>query len=226
MKRVLLGIALVFVFSVPAVAELRDSGFLRDYSKLAPHESIQSEEGLIWVDQEFAPAAYSRFMVDPVELWLAADYDESIPLEDLQGLCRFFRDAVVKAMADRYEIVDAPGPGVARIQTAITDVQPTGPVSDVISAVIPIGIVASWGKKAVTGKGIGVGEASIEAVINDSMTGKPLLMYQGRRVGHKYTEKKESKKLGDPEMVLNEWAEAIRQYFDVFHDLNENQAKQ
>lgn len=225
MKRLIAATILMTFLAVPAMAGLRDSGFLPVYVNLAPHPSLQATEGLIWVDDGFAPAAYSRFIVDPVELWLPEGYDD-VSVKDLQGLCRFFRDAVITAMSDRYQIVDEPAPGVARISSAITDVQPTAPVADVMSAVIPVGIVASWGKKAITGKGIGVGEASIEALISDSMTGQPLLMFQGRRVGGKYTDKKESKRLGDPEMVLNEWAEAVRRYFDIFHDIQEEKEKQ
>ncbi len=196
---------------------MRDSGFLRDYSVLKPDEAIQSDEGRLWTSPDWAPAMYSKFIIDPVQLWLPKDFDTDVPMEQIQALTIYFRNVLAKAMSERYQVVAAPGPGVLRVRSAITEIEASSPTADIITSVLPIGIVMSLGSEAGGGKPTGVGAAGVEVEFMDSMTGQSLAMYQGVRYGKKY-DGSALDELGDAKGAFDDWAAAMKQYFDIFHD--------
>jgi hypothetical protein len=65
----------------------------------------------------------------------------------------YFHNALVKAVADGYTVVDQPGPNVIRVRAAITDVEPSDPVA-----------------KAMSVDKIGTGGAEAEMELLDSMS--------------------------------------------------------
>ncbi len=222
MKKLLL-IALLLLFvggCQSSKTTMRQSGFLTDYSRLAPHESIEADAGLIWVAEDFAPAQYSGFMVDPVQLWLPEDYDQDVTIEELQALTVYFHDVLIKALEDRYRVVQEPAPGVLRIRSAITNVEPSSPGADIASSLVPVGILISLGKQAATGRATGVGEASIEVEFLDAISGRSLAAYQGVRYGEKY-DGGGTDEMNDAQHALQVWAAKLREYFDTFHDLEQ-----
>ena len=125
--------------SPPATAKSEpvpvESGFLTDYSKLAPSE--QFPELRFWRD-ESRKTGYRRLRFRPVEVWRSADRIlTEVPDEDLQFLADSFYQAVRAKLAQSFEIVDESAPGVLEIHLALTLVSNAESNVDFFSTAVP-----------------------------------------------------------------------------------------
>ncbi len=146
------------------------SGFLGDYSKLKPTEKF--EGAYFWESPKLKH--YKKFMIDPVIVHFAPDAEGvGIDPEKLHEMTTRLTQKTKEVAAKRRTVVSKPGPGVARVRSAITDIKKTTPVANIHpgSALI----------------GMGLGGASFEGEIVDSLTGERLAaIYDtkpGSRVG-------------------------------------------
>ncbi len=186
------------------------SGFLGDYSGL----TMGTEEQAVMVYRkpgvDLKP--YSRVMLDRVVIWPNPDSEyQGLDPDELKELSDYFNQALVDALKDGYELVDQPGPGVMHIRTAITDVVPGKPVSGTLSSIIPVGMVISGTKRAVSDTSIGVGQAAVEVEILDAQTGERLGAAVDRRAGGQRAFKG---KLVDAKDAFDYWAKRIRLRLD------------
>lgn len=127
------------------------AGFLSDYSDL---EKIESNR-MRYVSPELG--MYEAFMVDPVEF----SFEGDLNAEHRASLARHTRTRLVTELgANGVEVVDEPGVNTARVRIALTDIAK-----------------AKWylNLHPVTkATGVGLGGASMEAEIIDSVTGEQL----------------------------------------------------
>lgn len=149
------------------------TGFLSDYSAM----EAESNSYLRYVDKP-ALGEYSNFIVDPVEVHfqtgaIATDQQTKGKLtdQDMADLAAYFHEALVKAVTDAgCTLAHRPGPDVARIRAAITDMEETNVV------------LAMWVEvRLLTGAGLGGAGAEIEII--DSLTGRQLAAYAEIRGG-------------------------------------------
>jgi hypothetical protein len=140
--------------------------------------------------------SYSKVMLDPVMIYRPSDADQE-QMADLQQLATNFYAYLYGELEKDYGIVKTPVPGTLRIQTAVLRADKSGPVRDLLSSVIPIGMGVSILKDFATGKPLGVGEVSAEMKITDAQTGDLLAAAVDRRVGGK-----------NPAGMFNTWADA------------------
>ncbi len=147
------------------------TGFLTDYSRLRR----ESDTTLRNVNQR-ALAKYSNFMVDPVEVHFhsgskAVEHRTKGKLtqQKVTDLTNYFHTMLMKAVEDSgNRVVYHPAAGVARIRVAITDIDRSTLISLMPTAKV-IG-------------GTGIGGASMEAEIVDSMTSEQVAaIVQSRR---------------------------------------------
>ncbi len=175
------------------------SDFLSDYSKL---EEI-AENRLVYDSGNLGN--YSKFIIDPVVM-LYRDPEEKriFTDEELEDLQTHFETKVREALIkdDGYQIVEGVGAGTAKLRIAITG------VDDTIGA-LNISIYTK-----ITGAGLG--GASMEGEIVDSMTGEQIgaaiLWGSGSRIlraGFTHT--------GDAKIVINRWAKDLRDRIDEAH---------
>lgn len=127
---------------------------------------------------------YTKILVDPVLLRKSAELDAE-KLENYQKLANNAFVYLVEELRNDFQIVKSPEPETLRIQLAILDADPSSPVRNVMSSIVPIGIGISAIKGASTGKQTGVGEITAEFKITDAMTGELLGAAIDRRVGGK-----------------------------------------
>lgn len=133
---------------------LKETGFLSDYSKLQK----ESDTSLRYVKAD-AIQNYSGFMVDPVKIIYSPDAKSKDKLTEQQitDLTSYtnmkIREAVEKAGK---KIVYEPGTGVARIRVALTDLEK----ASLVTIIPQINLI-----------GLGIGGASMEAEVVDSVTG-------------------------------------------------------
>jgi hypothetical protein len=103
---------------------VRASGFLRDYSEMAPVKGVTGEWEYVRKGVDWKP--YTKIMLRPMEVWVnpGADYPAIQPdlykkIEDT------IRQIVTKEFeAGGYQVVDKPGPGVLVFHYALTGVTP------------------------------------------------------------------------------------------------------
>ncbi len=126
--RLMICIAMLAVFmTIGCVAKgPQHSGFLGDYSKMQT-DPMDKKSALYWKDPAISFGSYSKVIIDPVSVYISSDEMEeklkNIDADAVNKMTTYFRDAFVKAMAQKYTIVDEVGQGVARIRLALTSIE-------------------------------------------------------------------------------------------------------
>lgn len=147
-------------------------------------------------------AAYSSFMVGPIEVRRAEGVKTDASDEDLRALADYFAESLRTEFSKHYEVAESPGPGVARFRAAITGAQTATPLLNV--------------HPATRFTGAGAGSVIAECELVDSVTGEQIVAYvesrQGPRVGLEGTSR-----LGDAQAVLRGWAAQVRRRIDAAH---------
>jgi Protein of unknown function (DUF3313) len=181
------------------------TGFLSDYSRL----EAQSDVSYRYTAPGNQLGQYSKFIIDPVEIQFytgskaeKAGAKGKLKEDDLTDLKNYLHDALVKAIEDRYEVVYHPGPGVARLRTAITDLKK----SRIVQNILPIGKVL----------GTGLGAAALEAELVDSQTEKQIGALVESQSGKRLSLDGYST-WGDAKAVLDRWAKRFRKHLDDAH---------
>ena len=177
--RMMLAVAIGLVFTVStafAAGDFTRSGFLGNpsvYDGLKPGEA----GGYRWLKPGVDLKKYNKFMVDSVIFFLAdkADY-KGIDAQEMKELCDEFNKALVAAFKDKLPIVAEPGPDVARVRFAITNVQPSRPGVSAVTSIVPVGLGVSLVKKGATGGWVGSGETAAEMMVLDTTTNEIVAM--------------------------------------------------
>lgn len=199
-----------------ATKQARDvdqTGFLGDiYPKL--RKGREGEALLVYKPDKIDTARFSKYtkiLLDPVTVWRGEESREKgAPQKDIQVLADHFFSLLYLTFKQDYEMVQTPGPQTLRIQVAITKLQESMVVLDVVSTVVPQARALSTLKGLATGKPAFVGEASVEAKVSDAGTGRVLAAVVDRRVGGKKLEAEAFDSWGDVNEILEFWAKMAR----------------
>lgn len=176
-------LALAACASTEAVPPETLSGFLHDYSILAPTDDGQP--ALAWVDPDARLGRYRRVMIDPVHIFYGVGTSlHDVPEEDLQTLADHLYASMVMTLQKDFPVVRRAAPDVLRVQLAITEAKGSAVVANTISAVLPIRPVSALTRLA-TGTRAFVGSAGIEAKLVDSKSERLLAAVVDRRAGAK-----------------------------------------
>ena len=194
--------------TVSRTSSAEPSGFLGDYSLLAPGEGDQAQ--LIYINPTTDFARYQRVILDPVSIWFDEGSDlMDVPREDLEHLASYMYQAIRRELQKDYALTTKPGPGVMRIRLAITEAIGSKIVADIITTVVPFGRALSEGKNLVTGTQSFVGKAGLEAEFIDTQTGLRIAAAVDERAGGKSV-RGSTRTWGDVEAALDLWAERTR----------------
>ncbi len=217
-------IGLALAVSAGCAAHTRNSGFLggpAEYAKLGP--GPEGGAKLRWMKPDADFKKYNRFMVDSVIFFVGEDSDyKGIDPQEMKDLADQFNKEIVAAFRDKWPIVAEPGPGVARIRIAITNVKPSKPGVSAVTSVIPIGLGISLAKKGAGVGWSGSGKTGIEAMVLDSMTNEVLLMAVDQRTAefeHRFS------KWGSAEDAFKFWSERMVAVIDQAHGITREPAK-
>lgn len=188
-------------------ASIERSGFLRDYSQLKP--GGKDRAALVYINPAAKWSNYKSVMVDPVQCWGSAA--SKVPVEDQQVLANYFYNALRENLRTRFNLVDQPGPGVIRVQAAITDATAATPVLRSVSVIVPQARVLNSAQSLATGSYAFAGSAQAEGQFVDSVTGERLAAAVDKREGGMAVQAAAQWKWGDAQNVLDYWAQRVSQ---------------
>jgi Protein of unknown function (DUF3313) len=188
---------------------VQTSGFLGDYSML--HEGKEGQALLVYQNPNTNWASYNKVMLDPVTVWMGADSKMAdVSPEDQQRLADLLYVKVKDALQTDYKFVSAPGPGVLRLQVAITEADKPNAVMHTVSNIVPLMMILSQGKKLATGTQAFTGTASVEGKITDGATGQLLFAGVDKRGGGKGLARAVESGWADIEHAYDYWAHRLK----------------
>lgn len=163
-------VGLTFLSYDAPAADTKYSGFLGDnYQLLEPGPKDGVKMRYLKPGVDFTK--YKKLMIDQVTFFFADDSDyKGIDPTEMKELADEFNQKLINVLRPLCPIVSEPGPDVARIKIAITNVKHSKPVVSAVTSIIPIGLAVSTVKKGATGSWSGSGSTSSEMVILDSST--------------------------------------------------------
>ena len=173
------------------------SGYLKDYSQLKSVKDGNGEGLQRWSSPKLSPDTYHAVIVDPVVLYPKPDGSEKVSAETLTAIAAYMTDAIKQQVGAQVQVVDAPGPGVARIAAALTSVE-TGKRGLKAYQFIPVALVATTIKRAAKGAPVDA-KLFVETEITDSVSGEPLL----RSVREGAVEDLKANQSGDKALTLD-----------------------
>ena len=172
------------------------SGFLSDYGNLTASSKY---EGLyVYRSEENILNQYSKFYIGHVIAFLSKKgRGREIDATEINQLTEYFRNELIKALADKYELVGfgQRQAGTLHIKVAITDLEPTGVSSG-----------GSPGKSDVH-----LGGASAEFKFLDYQTGAVVLT---GLISEKGSRPDDMKTWENTQDVLRKWAGMLRKSLD------------
>ena len=194
-KFVLMGMFIVIMTCGCTAHRAQKTGFLSDYSKLKP----QSDVSYRYRAPGNPLKNYSKFIIEPVVVHLHVDSKSKISKQDLIDLKNYMHSALINAIKDRYEVVYRPGPGVARLRSAVTDLKKAKILMNIHPASKLIGS--------------GLGGASLEAELLDSQSGEQIGALMESQLGERLSLAGLTE-WGDAKAVMDDWAKRFRQRLD------------
>jgi hypothetical protein len=168
-------------------------GFLKDlYPRMTEGDEHAGESLLIYKNPkvpDIPPNSYTKIMLDPVLFFRSPQSKmQGISQHQAQLMADTFYAVIYQEVSKDYEMVDKPGPSTLRVQVAMTHLEESWPMLDVVSSIpAPMNALAAGSllKNVATGKPAFKGEAVIEAKVMDAQTGEVLRAIVDRRVGTK-----------------------------------------
>ena len=207
--------AVVFLASAAFAQDITRSGFLGNPSV---YDGLkQTEIGTYrWLKPGVDFKQYKKYMVDSVVFFLAdkADY-KGIEPQEMKEMADEFNKALVEAFkAHNLPIVAEPGPDVARIRIAITNIQPSRPGVSAVTSILPIGLGISLIKRGATGGWAGSGETAAEMMSLDSTTNAVIALGANSRAAA-FDER--FSKWGSANEAFKFWSETVAKAIDALH---------
>jgi len=175
------------------------TGFLSDYSHLRPESDVRAR----YVAQDVQFAKYTGFIIDPVQIHLHTGSKAKLTPAEQAELTTYMYEAMVKNLkAGNYSVVQTPGPGVARLRLALTDIKKSKIARNILPQTKLIGT--------------GLGGASMEAELLDSETQKQLAAVVESQLGNRFSLDGLSS-WGDAKAIMDGWAARFRERLDEVH---------
>jgi hypothetical protein len=199
------------------------SGFLKDYSNLKPNPNLDLNAlTFVRADEQKNLHKYIAMIVDPVQVYLASDADESKLPDKARGVgARYFHRALVDAVSSAFPVADQPGPLVLRLRAALIGVDVGGEVPAADKSAAPEGALDH---------AINIGKVGVEMELVDSNTGEQIAamvdrenLGAGAEIGNVNFSRQE--KWAAAYEAFNGWARHVRDFLDSAQELSADDAK-
>lgn len=147
---------------------------------MAEASDVAGRVGMVYRAPNVNARQYTRFIVEPVQIYRAADakFDDATE-QQKQRMAAFMQSELVRALGDK--VTTTPGPNVARVKLTLAGLESNTPVAATASRVLPVGLVANVVQSARGEPGSFTGSVTYAAEVVDSMTGKPIVVAVQKR---------------------------------------------
>ncbi|KJS29136.1 MAG: hypothetical protein VR64_21560 [Desulfatitalea sp. BRH_c12] len=207
MMAIIIGVTMAaFMGCATTPSKKGNSGFLGAYP--------QFEKGKEGIDQRYVKQGvnfknYKKIMMDEVVFFFKneADY-KGIQPSEISALGEEFHKTFVAELGDY--LTDKPGPGVARMRLAVTNIDTSNPVAGTVTTVVPVGLAVSLVKRGATGQYTGIGSASMEVEFLDSLSNERIAAGVDKAPGGKF----DVGKLSPAKAAFEFWAKRLRAFMD------------
>ena len=118
-----------------------EPGFLSDYTGLRPtelalHDRGGTEHVMVRPAARGALAGVDSFYVEPLD-WRVASSREAATDPDVKARVLAAYDGELRQQLGKIRpVVDRPGPGTARVRSAVTDVEPAWPIANIVATAV------------------------------------------------------------------------------------------
>jgi hypothetical protein len=188
--------------------------FLTDYARLKP---MPGGGGMLcWRSADTDWKRYDKVLFERIQVYIKPGSQKAVDPTDLKMLIDYFHEALVKAIKPEAQIVNASGPGVLRVQIALTSLVPTNTVDSLVGTAVPYGFVAEIGSGAATGRPAGstpyLGQTGLEVKFRDGVSGKVVAECADSEIGRKYAADLNAGATGAAEAWVNGYLESFKQW--------------
>ena len=188
-----------------AVTKVHAPGFLGSAAPLlTPGDVSKGQAGLRYWNPNVPWSQYGKVIIEPVTFW--GDDASKVSASDQTALTTYFYGALQTQFGQKFTVVTAPGPGVMRLQVAVTDAESATPVLRTVSLVVPQLNVLETVQSLATGEYIFAGSLQAAMKLSDAATGQLLAAAVGRALGGGSVAAAAQWKWGDAENAMDTFA--------------------
>jgi len=186
------------------------SGYLGDDYKLLKEEKDPLGAPILrFISPQFTPANYHSLIIEPIQFYPEPRPDSQVSMGALNDIRDYLYKSMREKVGAKVNVVDKPGPGVARFRSAITAVNAQ---TEALAAYqyVPIALIVTAAKRAASGT---PEDARIfaEAEVLDSVSGARLAVAVREGTG----ERLKQAATGGPQVTLNELKSVIDKWVDA-----------
>ncbi len=187
------------------------SGFLQDYSRLSQSKSPSGATVMKWVDPQLDLNRYKSVYIEPSQMYPKPQPTEKISQQTLDGITRYYDQALARELGKSLPLAAGPGPGVIVVRPAITGVS-SKTESLKPYEIIPVALVAAAVSSA---SGIRDQEVDIATEADFIDGGNQKVVAQVVRKGTGKPLENDTQKLtpDDVKAVLDGWASDMHQSY-------------
>lgn len=167
----------------------------------------EDQLGMRYVSPDANFTAYNQVLISPVTYW--GGESSEVSAADQQSLVNFFDQELEAYLGKQFKIVQQAGPGVLKIDVAMTDAEAATPVLRSITMIVPQARLLSSLKNLATDSYPFAGGAQAEIRISDSVTGKVLFEGLDKRIGGNAFKTGFQWQWGDAENAINTWCDML-----------------
>lgn len=190
------------------------SGWMRNYNDLTEFKTATGGTSMRWVNPALKKGQYSAIMIDPVAYYPAPKASDQVSQKTLYEIPNYLAQQVRRNLGNDIQIVQAPGPGVARLRAAITGVNT--PIKGFQAyEVIPVALIFA-GISTATGIRDHNTLVYLEAQLTDSQTNTVLAKAVRKGIGENLENDKAQMTLQDAKPALDDWAKDAAVFAKTF----------
>ncbi|MEP9317701.1 DUF3313 domain-containing protein [Pseudomonas sp. LABIM340] len=194
------------------VAPEQYSGFLKDYSVLKEDKSPSGAPVMRWIKPGIDVSQFTSVYVEPSQLFPQPQPTEKIPQSTLDGITKYYDQALQTQFSKALPLASAPGPGVLIVRPAITAVSASTKGLQPYE-VIPIALIAAG---VSTATGIRDQDTSIatEAAFLNGNDGTVVAQVVRKGAGTELDNSSQVMTANDAKAVLDGWAQDMLKSFE------------
>ncbi|MBG6290183.1 MULTISPECIES: DUF3313 domain-containing protein [Pseudomonas] len=192
------------------------SGFLKDYKVLKEEKSPSGAPVMRWIKPGIDVSQFTSVYVEPSQLYPQPQASEKIPQSTLDGITKYYDQALQTQFSKALPLASGPGPGVLIVRPAITAVSASTKGLQPYE-VIPIALIAAG---VSTATGIRDQDTSIatEAAFLDGSNGTVVAQVVRKGAGTELENSSQVMTANDAKALLDGWArDMVKSYEQLKH---------